>query len=356
MIRSTIRFRAASLLTGVIAATLAARPAAAIDEARDPNLHRVDQQLYDALEGLKSESRPEAEFSSHRDRALELIRQARSELEQTANASGAAPAQATDSAAADAAYAAEPKYDPPPPAYTPPPEPVVYAAPPPPSSPVGFWGTHPIPGGGWCIAVGPHVHQYEPEFYDQFHLVDGYFKFGEGFHEWLYAGIHPVAGGGWCTIAAPHNHPYAPVVGFIYDPVRRGYYYDRERAVVIRTEVVRAPPHYRPPNEVVVRYRNPPALRRMPPGTARPQPWAHERIVEHRPAVARPAVYHAPEKPAVHPGAGEHPAPAHAAPLAHGAAVAAKPAPAAAKPAAARPAAARPAAAKAAPDKKKDKK
>jgi hypothetical protein len=338
-----IRFRAAGLLTGVIAATLAARPAAAIDEAQQPGLHRIDQQLYDALDALKSESRPEAEFSSHRDRALELIRQARSELEQAANASGAAPV--ADSAAADAAYAAEPKYDPPPPAYTPPPEPPVYAAPPPPSSPVGFWGTHPIPGGGWCIAVGPHVHQYEPEFLDQFHLVDGYFKFGEGFHDWLYAGVHPIAGGGWCPIAAPHNHPYAPAVGFIYDPVRRGYYYDRERAVVIRTEIVHAPPHYRPPNEVVMRYRNPPALRRMPPGTPRPQPWAHERVVERRAVVARPAVYHPAERPTAHPGPAAHPAPVHAAP------VAAKPAPAAAKPAAAKPAAAKPA-----PDKKKDKK
>jgi hypothetical protein len=343
------RFRDATFFLGVIAVLLAARPAMAIDETSQPNLHRADQQLYDALEALKSETRPEPTFIGHRDRAVDLIRQARSEIEQAANSVDAAQPPAADAVATGTAYAEEPKFDPPPSAYTAPPELVVYAAPPPPSGPVGFWGSHPIPGGGWCIAVGPHVHQYEPEFYDQFHLVDGYFKFGEGFHEWLYAGIHPIAGGGWCAIAVPHKHPYLPTVGFIYDPLRHGYYYDRERAVVIRTEIVRAPPHYRPPAEVIVRYRNPPVLRRMPPGTPRPQPWAHERMVEHRAAVARPAVYHPSERPAVRPGAIEHPVPARGAAATRGApAAAAHTAPAAAKPAAAKPAVAK----KAQPEKK----
>jgi hypothetical protein len=321
----------------------------AIDDGRNPSLHRADQGLYDALETLNAETRPESDYGGHRDKAIDLIRQARTELEQAAASADSLQPPAADTAAADATYTEEPKYDAPPKDYAPPPEPAVYAAPPPPSSPVGFWGTHPIPGGGWCVAIGPHVHQYEPEFYDQFHLVNGYFKFGEGFHEWAYAGIHPVIGGGWCPISVPHRHPYMPTVGFIYDPLRHGYYYDRQRAVVIRTEIVRAPRNYRPPSEVVVRYRNPPALRRMPPGTVRPQPWAHERVVVERRSVgAHPAVYHQ-ERP--HPGAPMHAGPERAA-QPHGAA-AARPTPVAAKPASAT----KPArAAKSVPAEKKNKK
>jgi hypothetical protein len=326
-----------------IAVFVSAKPAWAIDEMRHPRLRKADQQLGDAIEILNGETRPESDYGGHRARAADLIRQAKLELDQAASTADSAqqdPAP-VDTAAAGT-YAEEPQYDAPPHSYTPPPEPAVYAAPPPPSSPVGFWGSHPIPGGGWCLAIGPHVHNYEPEFFDQFHLVEGYFRFGEGMQSWGYAGGHPIAGGGWCTIAIPHQHAYRPAVGFIYDPVRHGYYYDRERAVVVRTEIIRAPRNYRPPGEVIGRYNHPPALRRMPPGTPRPQPWAHERVIAH-PAghpmenhavaghpSATPASFHPAGGPAAaHPAqAAEHPA------VRPGQPAAAKPAAAAAKPAA----------------------
>ena len=326
----------AALFTG-------ARPAQAIDDLRYPRLHRASEQLDNASDALNGDTRPESDYNGHRARALQLIQQARSELEQAAQAADnpppppAPPPQVfndqptydqpnyNDSAYNQgnynqgnynqANYSDEPVYADPPPSYIPPPAPVVYYTAPPPPSPVGYWGHHPIPGGGWCLAEGPHLHNYEPEFFDQFHLVDGYFKFGEGFADWGYAGPHPIPGDGWCNIPGYHRHNYRPEVGFIYDPVRRGYYYDRERAVVIRTEFVAPPPSYRPPVVVVEHYNHPQPLHPAPIGTPSPQPWKQEHLLAPPHPAGQPAQqqFHPPnQQPGFHQTAApvEHPAPA----------------------------------------------
>ncbi len=279
-----------------------ARSAQAIDDMRYPRLHRASEQLDNASDALNGDTRPESDYNGHRARALDLIRQAKSELDQAAQAAdnpppppAPAPQVFNDQPTYDqpnyndsnynqgnynqANYAEEPVYTDPPPTYVPPPAPVVYLHRASAADPVGCWGHHPIPGGGWCLAEGAHLHNYEPEFFDQFHLVEGYFKFGEGFADWGYAGPHPIPGGGWCNIPGYHRHNYRPEVGFIYDPVRRGYYYNRERAVVIRTEFVAPPPSYRPPVVVVEHYNHPQPVRPAPIGTPPPQPWRQERVL-----------------------------------------------------------------------------
>ncbi len=281
---------AAVAFAAMVAASTAA---SAMDEQRHPRLHQAAQQLDAAIDTLNPsgvDDGQEYKFSGHRARAVELARQARAELEEAARSIDSAeqPVEPV------ATYGDAPVYDDPPSDWIPPPEPVIYVQAPPPSNPVGFWGHHPIPGGGWCLAEGAHVHYYEPEFFDQFQLVNGFFRFGEGFREWFYAGQHPIPGGGWCGIYEPHRHPYRPEVGFIYDPRRHGYYYDREHAVVIRTEVVRPPPHYEPPREVVGHVNHPPELHPAPVGTIRPQPWQHERVIVLPPPrpIGQPPVRH----------------------------------------------------------------
>jgi hypothetical protein len=207
-------------------------------------------------------------------------------------------------------------YDAPPPTYVAPPPPEVYVAPPPPPAPVGYWDPHPVPGGGWCPFGGPHLHNYEPEFLNQFVLEDGYFRFGWGFSTWTYFGPHPIPGGGWCGIGGVHTHNYRPEAGYRYDARRGGFLYDTVHVHVIREhdQPQRPPPTYRPP-AVVVQHAEahppPPSV-----GFKRPPPVVPHPIV---PAVARPggpgvgtAVYRPGVSPApFHPGIASpgHPTP-----------------------------------------------
>jgi hypothetical protein len=203
-------------------------------------------------------------------------------------------------------------YDAPPPTYVAPPPPEVYVAPPPPPSPVGYWGQHPVPGGGWCPFGGPHLHNYEPEFIDQFVLEDGYLRWGYGFSTWPFYGPHPIPGGGWCAIDGVHTHGYRPEGTYRYDRIHHSYLYDNVHVTVIREggHPQRPPPTYRPP-EVVVHH-----VEAHPPpvsvGFKRPPPIIP--VAVPRPAPGRPGVAPAPLRPSVAPATfhpGIAPAPNH---------------------------------------------
>lgn len=154
-------------------------------------------------------------------------------------------------------------YAPPPPDYTPPRPPQGpaggYAEQPVVDEGVAYYGAHPIPdaeGGGWCIIDGPHIHPYEPEWYDQYTFQDNYFYFGLGYSDWLYADRHPVPpdeGGGWCGISGPHHHGYRPWAGYRYDGPSHVYFYEPERERTVAGTVVRPSRQYRAPPRVTRR-------------------------------------------------------------------------------------------------------
>jgi hypothetical protein len=185
--------------------------------------------------------------------------------------------------------------------------------------------------------MGPHLHPYEPEFFDQYSLVDGFFRYGWGVHEWGYAHPHPTPDGGWCPIDGFHRHPYRPGVGYMYDARTRGYYYDRERARPVVVEVEKPAPGYQQPSVVVEHSHNPPArpvASRPPPEVVeRQQHWRENPHDEPQPraqvsslAPKPPPPQHPTPQPGVHPqqAAGAHPgehggAPEHGATAEHGA-------------------------------------
>jgi uncharacterized membrane protein YgcG len=86
-----------------------------------------------------------------------------------------------------------------------------------------YGGPHPVDtraagGSAWDDAQGPHTHFYPPFDMRLFTLrEDGcyYFTgdptdFGYSGQTWGYYGAHPIYGGGWCFMIGQHSHAFAP--------------------------------------------------------------------------------------------------------------------------------------------------